>query len=59
MDMDINVNISRGKISFSSNNSSRKSFIFSKVFMIPYYERMEIQNNNLLWSEQIKTKEIA
>ena len=59
MNMDINMNIPRGRLSFPSNNSSRESSILSKASTIPYCERMEIQNNNPLWSEQVKAKEIA
>ena len=42
-----------------SSISSRESSVLSKAFLVPYYERMEIQSNNLLWSEQVGAKETA
>ena len=56
MNMDINVDILRGILTFPINNSTRElsireSSILSNVSSIPYYERMEIQSNNLFWSK--------
>ena len=45
-------NIER-RSTFSSKYSSRKLLIHLNILFIPYYERMEIQNNNPSWSEQI------
>jgi len=50
IDMDIDINIPRGR-SPSSTNSSRESSAHSKVSSIPYHERMIFQNDNLFWSE--------
>jgi len=59
MDMDIDMNTLREILLFLSNNSSRESSILSNTFSIPYCERIEIQNNNSLWSKQIKAKKIT
>ena len=59
MDMDIDMDTLRERLLFLSNKSSRESSIFSKTFLILYYERMEIQNNNSLWSKQVEAEEIA
>jgi len=59
MDMDIDMDTLRERLLFLSNKSSRESSILSKTFLIPYCERMEIQNNNSLWSKQVEAEEIA
>ena len=45
MDMDVDCNIIRGRSTSSSKASSRNSSVTSNVSSIPYYERMEINNN--------------
>jgi len=59
IDMDINFNISRRRLAFSSNKSSRESFIYSATPFVPYYKRMKIQSDNPLWSEQVEIEKIA
>jgi len=59
MDIDIDVDVPRGRPSSPSNNSSRESSILSKASTVPYYERMEIQSNNPLWSKQVEAEEVA
>ena len=54
MDMDIDMIIPRGRSSSHSSNSSRESSVLSKASLVPYYERIEIQSNNPLRSEQVK-----
>ena len=48
MDMNINVDISRGRSALSNSNNSRESSIHSNVFSIPYHIRMKVQSNNSL-----------
>lgn len=57
MDMDIDMTIPRGRSSSHSSNSSRESSVLSKASSVPYYEGMEIQSNNPLWSEQVEAEE--
>jgi len=59
MDMDIDMTIPRGRSLFHSSNSSRESSVLSKASSVPYYEGMEIQSNNPLWSEQVEAEEAA
>ena len=59
MDIDINMDTSRDRLLVPSNSSSRESSILSTTSLIPYCEWIEIQNNNPLWSKQIKAEEIA
>ena len=59
MDMDIDMTIPRGRSSSHSSNSSRESSVLSKASSVPYYEGMEIQSNNPLWSEQVEAEEAA
>jgi len=47
MDMDIDIDIIRGRSASSNRNSSRESSILSNVLSSPYHERMEMQNNLL------------
>jgi len=59
MDIDIDITILREKSLSQSSISSRESSVLSKASSVPYYERMEIQSNNLLWSKQVGAKETA
>jgi len=51
IDIDINVDIPRGKSKFPINNKTRKLSILSNISSIPYHERMKIQSNNPFQSE--------
>ena len=57
--MNIDFDIFRERSVFSSNKSSRESFVHSVASSVSYYKRMEIQSDNPLWSKQVKIKEIA
>jgi len=59
MVMNIDFDIFRGRLVFSSNKSSRESFVHSVASSVSYYKRMEIQSDNPLWSKQVKIEEIA
>jgi len=52
--MDMDINTSRKRSTSSNTNSSRVSSVYLKASSIPYYKRMKIQSNNLLWSKQIE-----
>jgi len=58
IDMDMNIDTFRGRPISSNNKTSRESFIYSNAFSIPYFKRIEIQNDNSLWSKQVKQDEI-
>ena len=47
IDIDINLNITRGRSAPSSKLSSRKSLTYSNASSAPYYKRIEAQNNFL------------
>ena len=53
---DIKIDPPRGKSPSSSKNNSRESSILSKASSVPYYEQIEIQSNNPLWSEQVEAE---
>ena len=55
--MDIDINISRGRSAFSSINSSRALSVYSDLSSIPYYKRMEVQSNKLTWDKQVDLNE--
>ena len=57
--MNIDFDIFRERSVFSSNKSSRESFVHSVASSVSYYKRMEIQSDNPLWSKQVKIEEIA
>jgi len=57
MDIDIDIDILRGRLVSSNNNSSRKSSMHSNASFISYYKRIEIQSDSPLWSEQMEIKE--
>jgi len=42
MDINININITRERLTFSSKNSSQESLIYSAASLVLYYKRMEI-----------------
>ena len=48
IDININLDIFRGRSVFSSNNSLKESSMHSNASFVPYYKRMEIQSDNLL-----------
>ena len=52
--MDMNINTPRGRLAFSSMNSSRASLVYLATSSISYYKRMKIQSNNLPWNKQIE-----
>ena len=52
--MDMDINTSRKRSTFSNTDSSRVSSVYLKASSIPYHKRMKIQSNNLLWSKQIE-----
>ena len=53
---DIKIDPPRGKSPSSSKNNSRESSILYKASSVLYYEQMEIQSNNPLWSEQVEAE---
>lgn len=56
--MDVDGEPPRGRSNCPSNNiSSRDSSAHSSVSSIPYVERMEIQNNDLSWADQVDASE--
>jgi len=59
MDMDIDIDVLRGRSASFSINSSRESSMHSNALFVPYHKRMEIQSNNLLWSEQVKNERLS
>lgn len=59
IDIDINVDIPRGKSKFPISNRTRKSSILSNISPIPYHERMKIQSNNSFQSEQVEAEKTA
>ena len=46
INIDIDMNVLRERLSSLSNNNSREFYIFSNISLISYYKRMEIQSNN-------------
>ena len=46
----------RERFLFPSKNNSRESSILFKASSVPYYEQMEVQNNNTIQSEQVEAK---
>ena len=52
--MDMEIDTPRGRSVSSSVNSSRELSTHSKASSIPYHERMQIQSDNLPWSEQVE-----
>ena len=57
--MNFDFDISRRRSVSFNNKCSRESSIHSAASFVPYYKRMEIQSNNLLWSKQVEIEEIA
>ena len=51
--IDMVINTSRSKLVKSSVNISRNLLAYSSIFSISYMERMEAQNNNLFWVNQV------
>ena len=52
MDIDIDINMIRGRSTSSSQISFRESSTYSAASSIPYHKRIEIQNNLLNEDEQ-------
>jgi len=50
--MDMDIDTPRERSVSSSTNSLRAFSVHSNTSSIPYHKRMEIQSNNLPWSEQ-------
>ena len=59
MNMNIDINIPRGRSALHFSKSSRESSIHSNVSSVSYHTRMEIQSNNFLWSKQVKAEKIT
>ena len=53
---DINIDPLRERFLFSFKNNSRESSILSKASSVPYYEQIEVQNNNTMQSEQVEAE---
>ena len=51
--IDMEIDTPRERSVNSSINSSRESSTHSNVSSIPYVERMEAQNNNPSWTDQV------
>ena len=58
INVDIKVNFMRGCFLLSSYNNLKESSVHSSISFIPYIERMETQNNNLLQTDQVKSLSI-
>ena len=43
----------RNQFTMSSTNNSKKSLVYLSIFSIPHVEKIEIQNNNLLQTNQV------
>jgi len=54
---DVNIEVPRGRTNCSSINSSREPSNHSNVSSISYNIRMEAQNNNLTWAEQMNSSQ--
>ena len=46
----------RGRSSFHQGHDSRESLVFLTTSSVPYHERMEYQNSNPSWSEQVEAE---
>ena len=55
--VDVDGEPPRGRSNCPSNISSRDSSAHSSVSSIPYVERVEIQNNDLSWADQVDASE--
>ena len=52
--MDIEIDIPRRRLASSSVNVSRESLAHSSILSISYVNRMEAQNNDPSWADQIE-----
>ena len=52
--MDIEIDIPREMSVSNSANVSRKSLVYSSVSFIPYVNKMEVQNNDSFWADQVE-----
>ena len=49
----VNMEVPRGRTNYSSTNTSRELSTHSNVSSVPYNIRMELQNNNPTWADQV------
>jgi len=58
--MNVNIELLRERTNFSSVVSSGEPSNYSSVSFISYIERIEIQNDNLSWANQVEeSKQVA
>ena len=55
--IDMNIDISRGRSTSLSSNNFRELLIYSNLSSIPYYKRMEDISNKLSWDKQVAFNE--
>jgi len=55
--MNVDIEPPRGRTNFLSAVSSREPSNHSSISSIPYVERMEIQNDNPSWADQVEESE--
>jgi len=53
MNMNIEIDTPRVQSAMSSTNNSRELLVYSSISSISYIERIEAQNNNLSWADQV------
>ena len=55
--MDMDINIPRGRSASSSTDSSRALSVHSDLSSIPYHKRVKVQSNKLTWDKQVDLNE--